>query len=49
MQRADALVRIVWPAHAGSEDVSCIRCHGSVGHLELAATNLPAEPEVNRE
>jgi cytochrome c nitrite reductase small subunit len=27
------------PAHAGSRDVSCIRCHGSVGHLELAATS----------
>ncbi len=27
------------PAHAGSRDISCVRCHGSVGHLELAATN----------
>jgi cytochrome c nitrite reductase small subunit len=27
------------PAHAGSRDVSCVRCHGSVGHLELGATN----------
>ena len=32
------------PAHAGSSDISCIRCHGSVGHLELAATNLPESP-----
>ncbi len=28
------------PAHAGSEDISCIRCHGSVGHVELYATNV---------
>jgi cytochrome c nitrite reductase small subunit len=28
------------PAHAGSRDISCIRCHGSVGHMELAATNV---------
>jgi cytochrome c nitrite reductase small subunit len=30
------------PAHAGSPDISCIRCHGSVGHMELAATNVGA-------
>jgi len=29
------------PAHAGPE-ISCIRCHGSVGHLELSATNVGA-------
>src|SRR5262245_34981851 len=28
------------PAHAGSREVSCIRCHGSVGHLELSATSV---------
>jgi cytochrome c nitrite reductase small subunit len=31
------------PAHAGARDISCIRCHGSVGHMELSATNV-AEP-----
>ena len=33
-------------AHAsgGSGDISCIRCHGSVGHLELSATNVPDPP-----
>ena len=29
------------PAHGGGEQLSCIRCHGSVGHQELAATSLP--------
>jgi cytochrome c nitrite reductase small subunit len=28
------------PSHAGSTEISCIRCHGSVGHLELAATSV---------
>jgi cytochrome c nitrite reductase small subunit len=28
------------PVHAGDAHVSCIRCHGSVGHLELAATSV---------
>ena len=28
------------PAHVGSRDISCIRCHGSVGHMELGATNV---------
>jgi cytochrome c nitrite reductase small subunit len=28
------------PAHAGSREISCIRCHGSVGHMELFATNV---------
>ena len=37
------------PAHAGSAEVSCSRCHGSVGHMELSATNLPGGPEVNRD
>ncbi len=32
------------PAHAGSRDISCIRCHGSVGHMELSATNVPEPP-----
>jgi cytochrome c nitrite reductase small subunit len=27
------------PAHAGASDISCIRCHGSVGHMELGATS----------
>ena len=29
------------PAHAGSDQLSCIRCHSSVGHQELAAVSLP--------
>jgi cytochrome c nitrite reductase small subunit len=28
------------PSHAGGETLSCIRCHGSVGHVELYATNV---------
>ena len=28
------------PSHSGSRDISCIRCHGSVGHMELGATNI---------
>jgi cytochrome c nitrite reductase small subunit len=28
------------PSHAGGDPVSCIRCHGSVGHAELFATNV---------
>ena len=28
------------PAHAGARDISCIRCHGSVGHLELSTTDV---------
>jgi cytochrome c nitrite reductase small subunit len=28
------------PSHAGAPDLSCIRCHGSVGHLELSATSV---------
>lgn len=31
------------PAHAGSTDISCVRCHGSVGHMELGATNVAQE------
>jgi cytochrome c nitrite reductase small subunit len=31
------------PAHAGTPDLSCVRCHGSVGHLELSATNVARE------
>jgi cytochrome c nitrite reductase small subunit len=31
------------PAHAGARAVSCVRCHGSVGHLELSATNVARE------
>jgi cytochrome c nitrite reductase small subunit len=31
------------PAHAGSTDISCIRCHGSVGHMELSAISVPPE------
>ena len=31
------------PAHAGSTDISCIRCHGSVGHMELSATSTVPE------
>jgi cytochrome c nitrite reductase small subunit len=29
------------PAHAGADSLSCIRCHSSVGHQELAAISLP--------
>ena len=34
------------PAHAGSEPSSCVRCHGSVGHLELSpvASSAAGEP-----
>src|SRR5262245_56517144 len=28
------------PAHAGARAGSCVRCPGSVGHLELPATNV---------
>ena len=31
------------PAHAGDAQISCVRCHGSVGHLELSATNTAME------
>ena len=37
----DAIVQAMGtPAHAGSLEISCIRCHGSVGHVELYATNV---------
>ena len=28
------------PSHAGSDAISCIRCHASVGHMELGATSV---------
>jgi cytochrome c nitrite reductase small subunit len=28
------------PTHQGPKDLSCIRCHASVGHLELGATSV---------
>ena len=28
------------PSHSGSREISCIRCHGSVGHMSLAATSV---------
>jgi cytochrome c nitrite reductase small subunit len=28
------------PSHAGEGSPSCVRCHGSVGHAELSATNV---------
>jgi cytochrome c nitrite reductase small subunit len=28
------------PSHAGQDAIGCVRCHGSVGHLELFATNV---------
>jgi cytochrome c nitrite reductase small subunit len=31
------------PAHAGSSEISCIRCHGSVGHMELSPTSILPE------
>jgi len=30
------------PSHAGSDEISCIRCHSSVGHMELGATSVAA-------
>ena len=36
------------PAHAGSRDISCIRCHGSVGHMELLVDQRGRFLEVNR-
>ena len=32
------------PAHAGSTDISCIRCHGSVGHMELSPISILLKP-----
>jgi cytochrome c nitrite reductase small subunit len=29
------------PEHAGERELSCIRCHSSVGHLELGAVSNP--------
>jgi cytochrome c nitrite reductase small subunit len=29
--------------HRGPQDLSCIRCHASVGHLELGATSVAAD------
>ena len=31
------------PSHEGPRGVSCIRCHSSVGHMELGATSVAAE------
>jgi cytochrome c nitrite reductase small subunit len=28
------------PSHAGRAEISCVRCHGSVGHMELSAINV---------
>jgi cytochrome c nitrite reductase small subunit len=30
------------PSHAGSDEISCIRCHASVGHMEHGATSVAA-------
>jgi cytochrome c nitrite reductase small subunit len=30
-------------AHRGKAGLSCIRCHSSVGHLELGATSLASQ------
>jgi cytochrome c nitrite reductase small subunit len=30
------------PSHAGSDEISCIRCHSSVGHMEVGATSVAA-------
>lgn len=38
---ADVVQAMGTPAHAGDTQLSCIRCHGSVGHLELSAVSLP--------
>jgi cytochrome c nitrite reductase small subunit len=31
------------PSHEGPRGLSCIRCHSSVGHMEMGATSLAAE------
>ena len=31
------------PVHAGERDLSCIRCHSSVGHAELGAVSNPPQ------
>ena len=37
----DIVLAMGTPAHAGSDQLSCIRCHSSVGHLELSAVSNP--------
>ena len=37
---ADTVQAMGTPAHAGSREISCVRCHGSVGHMELSATSV---------
>jgi len=29
------------PTHAGTRELSCVRCHSSVGHLEMGAVSPP--------
>jgi cytochrome c nitrite reductase small subunit len=36
------------PARTGTLSISCVRCHGSVGHMELSATNV-ADAEVTHD
>ena len=31
------------PAYVGTAELSCIRCHGSVGHMEVSATSVSAD------
>ncbi len=36
------------PARAGTQSISCVRCHVSVGHMELLSTNVAANAATAR-
>lgn len=38
---ADIVRAMGTPTHAGAPDLSCVRCHSSVGHLEMGAVSPP--------